>query len=216
MNSTGHDQILIWGTGGHAKVVADIISQQSQFEIAGFLDDAFDSADTNQFLGHQVHGSREALPRLQDEGLRHIAIAIGNCEARSRILLDVQKQGWNLPVLIHPHTSIASDVTLGPGIVICAGAIIGPSTDIAAGCIINTAASVDHDCKIEHGVHICPGARLAGHISIGQESWIGIGSTIIEQTKIGQHVQLGAGSVVLNDLPSNCKAWGVPAKIQSK
>lgn len=216
MNLSNKKQLLIWGTGGHAKVVADIISKKNQFEIAGFIDDAIAPGSTEQFLGYNVHHSHEALPRFQNDGLNHIVIAIGNCKVRSELINDLQNQGWSLPVLIHPQAIIANDAIIEPGTVICAGAIIGPATQIATGCIINTAASVDHDCRLEQGVHICPGVRLAGHVTIGQESWVGIGSTIIEQTAIGQRVLIGAGSVVLHDLPSNCKAWGVPAKIQDR
>ncbi len=214
MPSTCRDQILIWGTGGHAKVVAEIITRQNEYEIAGFIDDRFAPESPDTFLGHQIIGSREALPRLREKGLQQIAIAIGNCQARIQAFEYAKKTEWSLPVLTHPQSIIASDVSIDAGTIICAGAIIGPSTKIGSGCIINTAASVDHDCCIEQGVHICPGTHLAGHVSIGRQSWIGIGSTVIEQIKIGEQVFLGAGSVVTKDLPANCKAWGVPATIQ--
>ena len=63
--------------------------------------------------------------------------------------------------------------------------------------IINTSASVDHECMIEDGVHICPGAHLAGKVSVGRGSWVGIGSSVVERVKIGTGAMIGAGAAVV-------------------
>ena len=49
---------------------------------------------------------------------------------------------------------------------------------------------------------------------IGEKTFIGIGSTIIDKIKIGENVTLGAGSVVVSDIPSDTLACGVPAKVK--
>ena len=67
--------------------------------------------------------------------------------------------------------------------------------------------------QLGDGVHICPGAHLAGEVSVGSRSWIGIGSSVIQQVHIGSDVIVGAGAVVLRDLPNNVTAAGVPARI---
>ena len=50
-------------------------------------------------------------------------------------------------------------------------------------------------------------------MKIGKRSWIGIGSKIIQNISIGNDVIVGAGSLVLDDIPSNFKVYGNPAKI---
>ena len=82
--------------------------------------------------------------------------------------------------------------------------------------IINTGASVDHDCLIDEGAHICPGVRLAGNVSVGRGTWVGIGSTVIQKVSIGQESVIGAASLVLKDIPSGVVAYGVPAKVIRK
>ena len=58
-------------------------------------------------------------------------------------------------------------------------------------------------------VHIAPGAHLAAW----RGSWIGIGSVIKKGVHIGSDVMIGAGSVVLHDIPDRALAYGVPARV---
>ena len=73
---------------------------------------------------------------------------------------------------------------------------------------------MDHDCILKEGVHICPGARLAGDVKVGEKSIVGIGASINEGIFIGKNVIVGAGAAVISDLDDNVIAKGVPAKLQ--
>jgi acetyltransferase-like isoleucine patch superfamily enzyme len=54
---------------------------------------------------------------------------------------------------------------------------------------------------------------LLGRSIINSFSQIGANSTILPDVKIGKNVVIGAGSVVTKNIPDNCMALGVPAKI---
>jgi UDP-perosamine 4-acetyltransferase len=94
-----------------------------------------------------------------------------------------------------------------------AGVIINPEVTTGKNVIINSGAIVEHNCIIKDHVHICPGVNCAGCVEIGEYSHIGIGSTIKQGVKIGRNVTVGAGSVVIKDIPENVVAVGVPAEI---
>ena len=79
--------------------------------------------------------------------------------------------------------------------------------------ILNTSCSIDHDVQLADGVHVCPGARLAGEVHVGERSWIGIGAPLIQQIRIGCDVTIGAGAAVISDLPVGVTAVGVPARV---
>jgi len=208
--------IVIWGAGGHAKVVADIIRIRNEFSIEGFLDDVAPERAGEKFVGGKVlAGSEATLKKLREEGVVHMIIAVGNCAARLRLMDNVCQMGFTLPAVIHPFSSIAADVSIGEGCVVAAGAVINPGSSIGRGVIVNTCASVDHDCNVGDGVHICPGSRLAGGVKIGALTWIGIGSSIKDGVTIGNNVLIGAGSVVVNDICDNMVAYGVPANANS-
>lgn len=79
-------------------------------------------------------------------------------------------------------------------------------------CFVNTGAIVEHDCELEDYVHVAPNATLGGNVKVGTKSHIGIGDTVIQNVTIGKNVIVGAGAVILNDIPDNCTAVGIPAK----
>ncbi|GAI87926.1 unnamed protein product, partial [marine sediment metagenome] len=71
---------------------------------------------------------------------------------------------------------------------------------LGIGCIVNTGATVDHECQVGNFVHICPGVRIAGRVTIGDRAFIGIGATVIPGVTIGKEAIVGAGAVVLEDV----------------
>jgi UDP-N-acetylbacillosamine N-acetyltransferase len=206
-------KIVIWGAGGHAMVVADILRCQGGFEIAGFLDDTNPGRHGQLFCGSTVLGGQEQLAILHEQGVTTMLLAIGDCAARLKLAAMVKAKGFALASAIHPRSIIAVGVAFGEGTVIAAGAIINPAVRIGDNVIVNTAASVDHECVIEDGAHISPGARLGGAVQVGRGAWIGIGATIIPKVKVGEGTVIGAGAVVLEDIPAHVVAVGVPVKV---
>jgi len=93
-----------------------------------------------------------------------------------------------------------------------AGAIIQPEAIIGKSCIINTKASVDHECVLEDGVEIAPGATLCGSIHVGKCAWVASGATVLPFLKIGENSIVGAGAVVTKNVPANQIVVGIPAK----
>ncbi|MEG1887748.1 MAG: transferase, partial [Oscillospiraceae bacterium] len=59
---------------------------------------------------------------------------------------------------------------------------------------------------------IYPSVNISGNVHIGSVSEIGTGSNVIQHMKIGENTIVGAGSVVVKDIPANCTAVGAPAK----
>lgn len=58
------------------------------------------------------------------------------------------------------------------------------------------------------------GVEIAKPITIGNNVWIGAGSTILAGVTIGDNAVIGAGSVVTKDIPANVVAVGVPCKVK--
>ena len=57
------------------------------------------------------------------------------------------------------------------------------------------------------------GIEIAKPITVGNNVWIGAGSTILAGAEIGDNTVIGAGSVVTKSIPSNVIAVGVPCKV---
>lgn len=206
------EKIILWGAGGHALVVADVLRCQGGWEIVGFLDDADPRRHGQPFAGATILGGREQLPKLRERGVRHAILAFGDCAARLKLAEVAGQEGFELATAIHPRATLAESVTVGAGSVIAAGAVINPGARLGRNVIVNTCASVDHDCVLEDGVHISPGARLGGGVKVGRGAWIAIGATLAPRVTIGEGTVIGAGAVVLRDIPAGVVAYGVPAR----
>jgi len=140
-----------------------------------------------------------------------IFIAIGKNVVRQKLQDEFSLLGFNIVNIVHPSAIIANSAIIGEGSLLAAGAIINPDTKVGRGCIINTGATVDHDCELKDFVHISPGVNLAGSVCVGNRSWAGIGSCVIENIIIGDDVIIGAGAVVISHVDNNKKVFGVPA-----
>lgn len=204
---------MIWGISGHARVVADIVRLQNEYEVSGFLDDINPLRSGDVFCGASVLGGRERLGSLKREGVGHVVFGFGDCQGRLRLSKLVRDNGLELATLIHPSAVLATDVSVGAGTVVAAGAVINPGVKIGENVIVNTSSSVDHDSVVKDGAHISPGVHLAGSVSVGRGAWIGIGAVVVGRTKIGAGSIIGAGAVVVRDVPDGVVAYGVPARV---
>lgn len=207
------EPLVVWGAGGHALVVADILRQHGEYRIAGFIDDVTPGRRGSAFAGSVVLGGREQLDTLHAQGIHTLFLAFGDCAERLKLAERVRAQGFALATAVHPAAVIAPDVTVGSGTAIMAGAVVNPAARIGENAILNTRASVDHECVIDDGAHLSPGVCLGGKVHVGRGTWIGIGAVVKDKVRIGSGSIIGAGAVVLDDIPDGVVAYGVPAKL---
>jgi len=198
------NRILIFGSGGQGKIVADILGDRA----VGFVDEN-PALHGTTVLGLFVFAS---FADVEHDG---VIVAIGNNAMRRAMSERFVNAGERLATAIHPFTSIARSATIGEGSMISAGAIVLPNAVIGRGVLLNTKASVDHDSVVEDFVHIAPTSTVGANVRIGTETFLGLTTTVVSNITIGARVVTGAGSVVLRDLPDDVTAWGVPARITS-
>lgn len=205
-------KLLVFGAGGHAKVVIDI-ARLMGYQVVAVFDD--NEQKHGQFLWDiPIKGNQQALIALAlQEKNTHFFIALGNNSLRLQLAQKFQQAGLQAATLIHPSAVIASYVSIGSGTVIMAGVCINSDANIGEQVIVNTSAVVEHDCMIGDAVHIAPTVALCGAVSIGAKSLIGVGAKVIPCIKIGNVVTVGAGAVVVNNIPDNQTVVGVPAKV---
>lgn len=100
------------------------------------------------------------------------------------------------------------------GIEIHPGAKIGRRLfiDHGMGIVIGETAKIGDDCTIYHQVTLGGTGKdtFKRHPTLGNNVMVGAGTKILGPIQIGDYVKIGAGSIVLKSLPSNCTAVGMP------
>ncbi|GHU74000.1 acetyltransferase [Spirochaetia bacterium] len=206
-----HANLLIIGTGGQGRVVLDCIKNKYK-KIVFFTNDLHSMAVDGYSILFEQETTDEYLKNNFDE----IVVAIGNNNARLNLSLKYETKGFKLATIIHPTAVISETAEIGAGTVIFANAVINPNAKIGKACIINTSTVIEHDCILGNGVHISPNAAMGGTVTIGEKTWICVGSSIANNIKIGKNCVIGAGAVVIKDVPNNVLVAGVPAKIKKE
>jgi sugar O-acyltransferase (sialic acid O-acetyltransferase NeuD family) len=194
-------KILIYGSGGHSKVVLSAINT-NDYIIKGFFDSLKSENEIFTIKNFGIY-DKNIIPEAS------VVIAIGDNNTRIKISKIISH---NFISVIHNSSIIDSSVCIGEGSMILHGTIIQRDSVIGKHVIINTKASVDHDSIISDYVHIAPNVTVLGNVKIGRGSLVGASSTILPGVKIGENVIIGAGSVVVNDIPDNSIVKGIPAK----
>lgn len=212
MTATGR-HLLIYGAGGHGRVIADA-ARAASMTIYGFGDDNADKrtrliAD----LPVVATGLAEAIAMCRERGLG-IVCGLGDNERRRSLYEEIIAAEVELVKIVHPTAVVAPSAVLGAGCVLMAGAIVNPDARIGANVIINTAASLDHDNLVGDHVHISPGVHTGGAVRIGVGTHVGVGASIRNGISIGSWSLIGAGAVVVRDIPDHVVAYGNPARVR--
>ncbi len=202
---------VIIGAGGHGRVVLDIMQHEGLHEVIGFLDS---NPDLHGRLmdGVEVLGPIQRLAGLKEKGVRGAIVAVGHNGTRRSFGEQVQRLGHELVSAIHPSANIASNVSIGRGVVVAAGALVCAHCQIGDGVILNTGCLVDHETMIGTACHLCPGVKIAGRVTIESGAFVGIGATVIQHVRVGHDSVIGAGAVVLKDVPPMSTVVGLPAR----
>ncbi|CAM4362902.1 NeuD/PglB/VioB family sugar acetyltransferase [Gillisia limnaea] len=207
------EDIIILGSGGHAKVIIEIIEAFGKYNIIGITDISLFKDQT--YRGYPVLGDDSVLRDYIKKGVKNVGIGIGgfkNNNNRKKIFDKAKKLGFQVPILIHPNSIISKSATLGEGCVIFSGVNINTDVKIGVNNIIATGAIIDHETLIGDHVLISAGVTIGGNVIIEDEVLCALGSNIISGVSIKRKIVVGAGAVVVKDLVKKGTYIGTPAR----
>ena len=208
-------KLVLIGGGGHCKSVIDAAQRMNYFDEIVITDPKLEKG--SYVLGCLVVGTDDYLDELYHRGYEYAFITIGSVKInllRERMAETVSAFGYKFPIIRDPSAIVSEHTVIGNGTFIGKNAVINAETRIGKHCIINTGAIIEHESIIGDFTHVSVGTVLCGEVRIGKNCMIGSRSTLIQCVNIGDNCLVGAGAVVINDLPKNSIAVGVPAKIK--
>jgi UDP-N-acetylbacillosamine N-acetyltransferase len=205
-------KIFVYGASGHGKVVGDILLACENPAFVGFIDDRADLRDT-RVLGLPVFGDGQWLQEQVRVTIVGVVLGVGDNIVRRKLAEKCIAWGAELISLAHPTAAISRSARLGRGTVVMAQAAINADAKIGNGAIVNTAAVVEHDVEIGDFAHVSPNSVMGGASSLGDLSQLCIGAIAVPCVSIGANTVVGAGSVVVRNIPDGVVAFGVPARV---
>jgi len=206
--------IVIIGAGGVGREVASLIKQinskKETWNIIGFVD------DNEDYIGKFVNGVRvlgkiDYLNSVDKEV--NVVCAIADYKTKKRIVENIKNSNVKCVNIIHPDVYIDNTISLGEGIIIYEGAVITTNVVLNDHVIVSPKCGIGHDTEIGKYTSLLWNVNIGGNVKIGEGCLLGTGSSVIQNIKIGENMVVGAGAVVVKELPANCIAVGVPAKV---
>ncbi len=177
-------KIIIFGNGGHAGVVKNLLYNFCHIPI----EEIFNLINEKAF----------DYIKISEHNLYH---GIGNNFIRKR-LQEYYNELCMWPILYGPDI-INFSKNIGSGSQILCKVILMNNVIIGKGCIINTGAQIDHDCIIGDYCHIAPGSILCGNVSIGDNTLIGAGTIVYPKIKIGHDCIIATNKPIYKNIPDN-------------
>lgn len=201
--------LVILGTRWLAEEMFDLISEVPGCEVTAFIENQERERCEMEIEGRPVLWVDE-LAKMTET---HLAICGISTTHRWKYTDQVEAIGMSFATVVHPSARVSQRAELGPGCFIGPMCIVSTRAKLGAHVFLNRGATVGHHTRIDDGVTLQPRATVAGLIHIHRRTYVGMSATIIDRRQIGEGCLIGAGALVVKDLPDHVQAMGVPARI---
>lgn len=208
--------VVILGSKGFAKDILWTLEDNKDagepWNILGFID--LDASE-EPVPGYQVIGDDEWL--LSYHHPISAICGLGAPALRRRVMEKYKGNSYvSFPSLVSCTAQVSRHAVIGEGCVICPGVRIAPNVHLGNFVSVNLNCTIGHDAVLRDFIMVNPGANISGNVLIGSDCEIGTGARIIQGKQIGPKSIIGAGSVIIRDIPGNCTVVGNPGRILEK
>ncbi|MBQ7500835.1 MAG: serine O-acetyltransferase [Clostridia bacterium] len=129
-----------------------------------------------------------------------------------RLAHQLHIHGYKFPArLISQWAKLVTGIEIHPGAVIGKGVFI----DHGTGVVIGETAVIGDNCTLYQGCTLGGTGKHTGkrHPTLGNNVMVGAGAKVLGPFKVGDNSKIAANAVVLNEVPPNSTAVGIPARI---
>ena len=211
-------KLVILGGSGIGMIAASIANDLGNWKVLGFLNDIIP-------LGSKIgkYNSIEVIGRTNDYE-KYLAeddcyffmayVGMQNEKSVYEKLESLQIPTYKWATLIHPTAIIPKGFcSIGNGVLMAPLSQLSPDTTVEDNCIMLPNSFLGHDSTMKRFSHIATNGVVGANVVVGKAVHIGSNATLREKIIIGDYSLVGAGSVVLNDVPENSIVVGNPAKL---
>ena len=204
--------LFIVGAGGFGRELAswvdDIPVSSRDWVISGFLDDNPDALKA--FGGF---APVESLSTHKVSAKNIYLCGVGSPKLKKKMVQPLLQKGAVFINFVHPRATLGDRIILGQGVVICPECVLSCDIQLGDFTVVNLRSTIGHDARIGCWSTISAQCDLTGGVQLGAEVFLGSRVTVIPDKKIGEGAIIGAGSVVMSNIPAHVTAVGNPARI---
>ncbi len=205
-------KLFIIGAGGFGRELYVWASHHPDcgraWTLAGFLDDNPDAL--GKFGGfapvYPLTGHKPA------PGILYL-IGLGMPNLKEKLVSPLVASGAEFLTFIHPQALIGARVKLGQGVVICPGAILSVDIEIGDFAMVNLNCTIGHDASIGPWTSLSAQCDITGYVRVADRVFMGSRASVIPEKSVGSRAIVGAGAVVVRDVPPDVTVVGIPARI---
>lgn len=197
-------KVVIIGAGTCALAVADILVQDRNFKLAGFIGTA---QEETKLMGKKLYaeipfiGNHSILKELRNDNIVGFVAAIGNNYYREKAYYEAVKAGLTPVNVISRHAVIEPSVSLGKGIVVCAGCILSHGVSIADNTILRPVVVIGNNTRIGENCFLSSGCFIDGGCDIRRNVTFGVHTATLQNLQIGKNQNIAPGKIIVDSLP---------------
>lgn len=197
-------KIVIIGAGDCAMMAADILVEDRNFKLSGFVGIEEEEAKfANKKLYGDVPfiGNHRILKRLRDDNIVGFIAAIKNNSFREKAYYDATQAGLTPINAISRNAVINHLAVINRGIIVSPGCIILHNVSIGENSILEPGVTVGIDSKVGENCFLSSSCVVSGECDVGRNTTLGVKAAILPYAKVGKNQNIEAGRIVKESLP---------------
>lgn len=207
-------KIILFGTGDLAQIANLYFTRDTEYEVCGFTVHR-DFIKEETLMGLPVVPFEEVETYFPPEAHDiHVCVVYDNLNrTRVKIGNEAERKRYELASYVSPYSFVASTAKLGKHVFIFENNVIQDFVEIGNFVIFWSGNHVGHSTKIHGNVFVSSHVCISGWCDIGENSFLGVNSTIANGISIGRESWIMHGSIISSDVPPNSFVKTVQSEI---
>lgn len=201
----------IYGAGSLGREILSLIKiegKEGLWDDIVFIDDVY--------VGEMAYGLRNVtyniFKSIYSKVDVRVIVATGEPKYRSYLLNKLKSDGYKMETYISDNAFVGKNAIINYGTVIFPNVYIGNDVVIHNNCIVHANAKIEADCIIGGNTFVSLGAFVGASTVLGNRVFVGPNASLFDHISIGDDSMIGMGSVVLESVRENKVLVGNPAK----
>lgn len=209
-------KVVLFGNTSFSGIVAEYINTTLQAKVVAFTIDESYIDEQNLFENLPLIPFNEIEKYYSPKDfyfLCTVSAASGQRHLNVQKYNEAKLKGYKMFSFTHPTAFVAPSAEIGENVIIFPHAVIEPRAKIGNGVFVRSSAYISHETEVGAFSYLAPRCAFSGKIKTGEHCFFGTNSTVRDSVQIGNDVIVGAGAVVLKNLPDQTVLKAAESKI---